>query len=133
MHPDAPAGSTPVVLVVDDFDDAREMYSEYLAHAGYHVETAGDGAQGVRIARSVRPDVVVMDLAMPVMDGWTATRELRRYEETRGTVVIALTGHGSDSTRRLAMEAGCDDFVEKPCLPQELHRKIRTHLAHRQV
>lgn len=119
------------VLVVDDFEDARELYSAYLAHLGYEVETANDGAQAVARARADRPDVIVMDLAMPVMDGWQAARELRGHDDTAHVRIIALSGHTTAENRRLAEEAGCDRFLSKPCLPSDLDRCIKELLATR--
>ena len=120
------------VLVVDDFEDTREIYAAYLRHLGYRTATAENGEEGVRLARHLKPDVVVLDLAMPVLDGWEAARQLRMSEETRAMAIIALTGHASAVNRRRAMEAGCDHFLEKPCLPEELDRFIREVLARRE-
>jgi CheY-like chemotaxis protein len=83
----------PLVLIVDDFEDNREMYAEYLSYSGYRVEQASDGEQAVELAQRIRPDVVVMDLSLPVMDGWEATRRLKSDPRTRNIPVIALTGH----------------------------------------
>ena len=124
----AGSAAAPLVLVVDDFEDMRFMYSEHLTHLGYRVATAADGEEGVRVARALRPAIVVLDLAMPVMDGWEAARQLRGHEETKRAVIIAVTGSATAKTRRLAMEAGCDHFVVKPFLPAELDSLIRSVL-----
>jgi len=126
---DAGSAAAPLVLVVDDFEDMRFMYSEYLSRLGYRVATAADGEEGLRVARSLRPAVVVLDLAMPVMDGWETARQLRSHEETKRAVIIALTGNANAKNRRLAMEAGCDHFIAKPLLPAELDVLIRRVLA----
>lgn len=125
----ADSEAAPLVLVVDDFEDMRLMYSEYLAQCGYRVATAADGEEGLRVALSLRPAVVVLDLAMPVMDGWEAARQLRSHPETKRAVIIAVTGNATARNRRLAMEAGCDHFIAKPFLPAALDGFIRRVLA----
>jgi CheY-like chemotaxis protein len=115
---------SPLVLVVDDFEDNRAMYAEYLAYSGYSVEQAADGEEAVKLAQDLLPDVVVMDLSLPVMDGWEATRRLKADERTRRIPVIALTGHALASHSRGAREAGCDAFLAKPCLPEKLVEKV---------
>jgi two-component system cell cycle response regulator DivK len=114
----------PLVLVVDDFEDNRAMYAEYLAHSGYRVEQAANGEEAVEITRRLKPDVVVMDLSLPIMDGWEATRRLKAEEGTRHIPVIALTGHALAGHSRGAREAGCDAFLAKPCLPEKLVAKV---------
>lgn len=114
----------PLVLVVDDFEDNRAMYAEYLAHSGYRVEQAANGEEAVEITRRLKPDVVVMDLSLPIMDGWEATRQLKAEEGTRHIPVIALTGHALAGHSRGAREAGCDAFLAKPCLPEKLVAKV---------
>jgi CheY-like chemotaxis protein len=115
---------SPLVLVVDDFEDNRAMYAEYLAYSGYCVEQAADGQEAVKLAQDLLPDVVVMDLSLPIMDGWEATRRLKADERTRRIPVIALTGHALASHSRGAQEAGCDAFLAKPCLPEKLVEKV---------
>jgi two-component system, cell cycle response regulator DivK len=114
----------PLVLVVDDFEDNRAMYAEYLAHSGYRVEQAANGEEAVEITRRLKPDVVVMDLSLPIMDGWEATRRLKAEAGTRHIPVIALTGHALAGHSRGAREAGCDAFLAKPCLPEKLVAKV---------
>jgi two-component system cell cycle response regulator DivK len=115
---------SPLVLVVDDFEDNRAMYAEYLAYSGYSVEQAADGEEAVKLAQHLLPDIVVMDLSLPIMDGWEATRRLKADERTRRIPVIALTGHALASHSRGAREAGCDAFLAKPCLPEKLVEKV---------
>jgi CheY-like chemotaxis protein len=115
---------SPLVLVVDDFEDNRAMYAEYLVYSGYSVEQAADGEQAVKLAQDLLPDVVVMDLSLPIMDGWEATRRLKADERTRRIPVIALTGHALASHSLGAREAGCDAFLAKPCLPEKLVEKV---------
>jgi two-component system, cell cycle response regulator DivK len=115
----------PLVLVVDDYGDAREMYAEYLQFEGFRVEQAENGQEALRRAEENPPDVVLMDLSLPVMDGWEATRRLKANERLRHVPVIALTGHALSGTAETAAQAGCDAFVTKPCLPEELAQEIR--------
>ncbi len=119
------------VLVVDDFDDNREMYAEYLQQAGYHVIQAADGKSAVQLATEARPDLVVMDLSLPVMDGWEATRLLKADPRTRRIPVIALTGHALAGHSQGARDAGCDEFLTKPCLPRALVDAVERMLAPR--
>jgi two-component system cell cycle response regulator DivK len=114
----------PHVLVVDDFEDTRFLYSEYLAYAGFRTSTAGNGAEALAKARAEHPDVIAMDLSMPDMDGWEATRRLKADAATREICIIALTGHAEASFRASAKKAGCDHFLAKPCLPEDLMREV---------
>jgi CheY-like chemotaxis protein len=119
-----PTERGPLVLIVDDFEDNRAMYSEYLTYSGYRVEQASDGAQAVDMTRRLMPDAIVMDLSLPVMDGWEATRRLKADDQTRHIPIIALTGHALAGHSRVAREAGCDAFLAKPCLPETLVEKV---------
>jgi CheY-like chemotaxis protein len=121
----ARARTKPLVLVVDDFEDNRTMYAVYLTYSGYDVVEAADGREAVEVATRRMPDVIVMDLTLPVMDGWEATRRLKRDERTRSIPIIALTGHAITGQSRDAREAGCDAFLAKPCLPEILVDKVR--------
>ncbi|HEY7443953.1 MAG TPA: response regulator [Vicinamibacterales bacterium] len=121
--PKAPAG--PLVLVVDDFSDAREMYGEYLRFCGYRVAEAQNGVEAIDQAISLKPDVILMDLSMPIVDGWEATRRLKADNRTKDIPVVALTGHAMSGHAEGAKGAGCDIVVTKPCLPQELVKQIR--------
>jgi len=128
LRPPAPASSRslpPLVLVVDDFPDNREMYVQYLTFAGYRVAEADDGEDALAKAAGLLPDVVVMDLALPRLDGWEATRRLKRDPLTRDIPVIALTGHGLPEHVERAKQAGCDCFLTKPCTPIALAAEIR--------
>lgn len=121
----------PLVLVVEDYADAREMYAEYLRFSGFRVDEARNGEEALAKAQAVVPDVVLMDLALPLMDGWEATRRLKSDHRTAGTLVVALTGHALAGHAEGARRAGCDAFVTKPCLPDELVDVIRGLLASR--
>jgi len=123
-----PGGNKMRVLVVDDFDDAREMYAEYLEFVGFEVDTASNGREAVEKAQDGEPDIILMDLSLPIMDGWEATRLLKQDARTRNIPVMALTGHVLAGNAEHAREAGADEFVAKPCLPQDLENKIRNML-----
>jgi CheY-like chemotaxis protein len=113
------------VLIVDDVEDNRRVYAMFLEHRGFDVESAADGRQALRKARAFLPDVIVMDLAIPGIDGWETTRRLKRDGRTQGIPVIALTGYVVGGARERARQAGCDAFLTKPCLPDRLVREIR--------
>lgn len=115
----------PLVLVVDDFEAGRDLVAEYLAFRGYEVATAADGAEGLEKALELVPDAILMDLSLPELDGWEATRRLREDERTRGIRIIALTAHALEAERNRALEAGCDEVVTKPVVPKELERVVR--------
>ncbi|MCA1561115.1 MAG: response regulator [Acidobacteria bacterium] len=119
----------PLVLVVEDYQDAREMYSEYLRFAGYRVVEASNGVEAVEKAGELVPDIILMDLALPRMDGWEATRRLKRDPRTRSIPIVALTGHALAGHAEGAREAGCDAFVTKPCLPDALVTEVQRILA----
>ena len=102
-----------IVLVVDDSTDNRSMYCEYLAYEGFRVLEAPDAATAMAIARRDSPDVVIMDVGLPGVDGVEATRMLRADSDTRDVLILALSGHGTDAEARV-MEAGADLFVRKP-------------------
>jgi len=122
-HPD-----TPLILVVDDYQDAREMYAEYLQFSGFRVAEARNGNEAVAQAFSLRPDLILMDLSLPGMDGWEATRVLKADERTKHIPVVALTGHALAGASEGARKAGCDSFVTKPCLPDDLVVEVRRML-----
>jgi len=115
----------PRVLLVDDYPDAREMYSEYLAFSGFDVVEAGNGIEALQRAVDMTPDIILMDLSLPVMDGWEATRRLKADQRTASIPVVALTGHALAGISDGALKAGCDAFVTKPCLPEDLVKEIR--------
>jgi CheY-like chemotaxis protein len=117
------------VLIVEDYDDAREMYAEYLSSSGFEMQQAANGQDAIRQAIETRPDIVVMDLSMPVMDGWETVRRLRTDERTAQIPVVALTGHVLTEFSRRARQSGFDGFLTKPCLPEELAAEIRRVLV----
>ena len=122
----------PLVLIVDDFEDNRVMYVEYLQFQGFRVAEAVNGQEAIEQTQKLMPVVIVMDLSLPVMDGWEATRRIKADPKTKHIVVIALTGHAEPAHAKKARDAGCDDFVAKPCLPEALVARIREHVSHAQ-
>ena len=118
----------PLVLIVDDVDHGREICSEYLQFRGFRVATAADGQEALDKAFELLPDVILMDLSLPKIDGWEATRRLKNDDRTRAIPVVALTAHALASAHDKAMEAGCDSVVTKPCLPKDLEAEVRRQL-----
>lgn len=123
-----PTQQRPLVLVVDDLKDGREMCAEYLTFKGYGVAMAADGVEAVEQAVEHVPDVILMDISLPKMDGLEATRRIRADERTRDVPIIALTAHALKSARDSALEAGCDSVVTKPCPPSQLEEAVRRQL-----
>jgi CheY-like chemotaxis protein len=123
-----PRQKTPLILVVDDYADNREMYSAYLRFQGLDVVEAANGTEALEHAFERRPDLVVMDLSLPGVDGWQATRILKADARTKDIPVIAVTGHALAGAPERAAEAGCDGFLTKPCLPEDLLREIQRML-----
>jgi CheY-like chemotaxis protein len=121
---DAVPSPYPLVLVVDDHGESREVCAGLLAQAGFRVVTAINGLDGLVKALAVRPDVIVMDLAMPDLDGLDCTRQLRASSVTREIPVIALTGHATPEARALALAAGCRAFLVKPFVPTLLLEEV---------
>jgi two-component system cell cycle response regulator DivK len=119
----------PLVLVVDDVAHGREIFAEYLEFRGFRVATAEDGLEAMEKAFELRPDVILMDLSLPGIDGWEATRRLKQDERTRAIPIIALTAHALASAHDRAMEVGCDAVVTKPCIPKDLEAEVRRQLA----
>ena len=107
------------------------MYASYFAAQGIRVLVAGDGVNAVHIAQVMQPDVIVMDLSLPSLDGWEATRRLKHDARTAHIPILACTGHATDLAVDWALDAGCDAYVVKPCLPQELLRLSGDFLARR--
>ena len=121
----------PLVLVVEDYQDAREMYAAYLQFSGFAVAEAGNGIEAIEKTHELLPDIELMDLALPRMDGWEATRRLKSDEKTRRIPIVALTGHALAGFAEGARQAGCDAFVTKPCLPDALVAEIQRMLEAR--
>ena len=123
--------SSPLVLVVDDFQDNREMFAEFLSLSGFRVAEASTGREAIDRGFDLLPDVILMDLSLPELDGWEATRQLKNDPRTSHIPIVALTGHALADHSREAREAGCDAFLTKPCLPEVLVVEIRRMLERR--
>ena|SRR5215212_4373680 len=117
------------ILLVEDNEMNRDMLSRRLQRRGYEVIIAVDGQQGVAMAQSESPDVILMDMSLPVMDGWEAARTLKSSPQTRDLPVIALTAHAMSTDRDKAIEAGCDDYDTKPIELTRLLAKIEALIA----
>jgi len=117
-----------VILLVEDFVDARDMYREYLEFSGFTVETACDGYEAIAKALEHEPDLVLMDLSLPGLDGWEATKRLRADPATAHLTIVALSAHALAADWERAREAGCDGFIAKPCLPQDLVDEMAGYL-----
>jgi CheY-like chemotaxis protein len=126
-----PNSEEPLVLVVEDYQDAREMYCAYLQFSGYRVAEATNGLEALEKALELMPDIILMDLALPKVDGWEATKRLKADERTKHIPIVALTGHALSGFADGARAAGCDAFVTKPCLPDALVAEVRRMLAAR--
>ena len=121
----------PRILLVEDNEMNRDMLSRRLKRKGYDILIAVDGKEGVDMAQSDSPDLVLLDMSLPVMDGWEAARVMKADEKTRGIPIIALTAHAMSGDREKAIEAGCDEYDTKPVELPRLLEKIQTLLAKR--
>ena len=117
------------VLIIEDNEDNRIVYSTILRHHGFQVSEALDGEEGILKARRDAPDVILMDISIPLIDGWEVTRVLKRDAATRGIPVIALTAHAMPGDREHALEVGCDGYLAKPCEPRAVLAEVRRLLA----
>ena len=117
------------LLIVEDNESNRDMLSRRLRRRGYEVILAVDGEEGLRVARSEAPDLILMDMGLPVLNGWEATRRLKADSATRSIPVIAFTAHAMSGDREKALEAGCDDYDTKPIDLPHLLLKIQTLLG----
>jgi len=118
----------PKILLVEDNEMNRDMLSRRLERRGFEIIMAVDGAQGVEMARTGKPDLILMDMSLPVMDGWAATRALRNDAQTGGLPVIGLTAHAMPGDREKCLEAGCNDYDTKPVDFPRLLEKIQSQL-----
>ena len=126
-----PGGDAEIalILIVDDYEDNRDMYSQYLQFTGLRVAEAANGKEALAKTAELMPDLIVMDLSLPGVDGWQATRIIKQDPKTRDILVLALTGHALEGASEGAREAGCDAFLTKPCLPEDLYREIQRMLG----
>lgn len=112
------------VLLVEDNEDNRTVYRTILEHFGYHVAEARNGEDGIRMAREEKPDLILMDISIPVIDGWEATRILKEDPATADIPIIALTAHALATDRAKAEEVGCDGYLAKPCEPWRVVQEV---------
>jgi len=119
----------PKILIVEDNEMNRDMLSRRLARADYDVSTAVDGEEGIALAVELRPDLIIMDMSLPKLDGWAASTQLKTNPETRDIPILALTAHAMDGDRKRALDAGCDDYDTKPVEITRLLNKILTLLT----
>ncbi|MBE9118861.1 response regulator [Lusitaniella coriacea LEGE 07157] len=119
----------PKILLVEDNEMNRDMLSRRLMRKGYEVVIAVDGAEGVSMTLSEQPDIVLMDMSLPVIDGWEATRQLKANSDTQSIPVMALTAHAMAGDREKALAAGCDDYDTKPIELPRLLGKLESLLA----
>ena len=120
-----------LILIAEDDADNREGYAEYLTYLGYKVVQAADGGSALESARELRPDVILLDLALPVLDGWEVARQVKSDPQTRDILVIALSACVFPSDVRRATSSGCDLFLDKPCYPQTVAGEIERLLTER--
>lgn len=118
----------PKILLVEDNEMNRDMLSRRLVRRGYEIVMALDGEQGVAMAQTEKPDLILMDMSLPVVDGWEATRRVKADDTTKTIPVIALTAHAMSDDREKAMQAGCDEYDTKPIDLERLLGKIQTLL-----
>ncbi|HEY4087550.1 MAG TPA: response regulator [Bryobacteraceae bacterium] len=124
-------GDTVRVLLVEDNEMNRDMLARRLARKGYSVSVALDGAQGLELAAEIAPDLILMDMSLPVLDGWEASRRLKADPALRGIPILALTAHAMSDDRTKALEAGCDEYDTKPVEFTRLLEKMETLLRKR--
>ena len=117
------------LLLIEDNEMNRDMLSRRLQRRGYEVIMAVDGEEGIKMAQSESPDLILMDMSLPLMDGWEATRRLKGAPETRSIPIVALTAHAMAGDRDKALEAGCDDYDTKPIEFSRLLAKIQSQLG----
>ena len=123
----------PRILVVEDNEMNRDMLSRRLVRRKYEVLVAVDGGEGVVMARSEAPDLILMDMSLPVVDGWEATRQLKASPETKAIPIIALTAHAMSGDREKVMEAGCEDYDTKPIDLPRLLAKVESLLGNQRA
>ena len=125
-------GSSPTILLVEDFDDTRLMMKMWLVKNGYRVLEAETGEEGVALAQEELPDLIIMDMMMPRMNGLDAAQRIRQHSDLSQTPIVAVSAYGADEYRSLALEAGCDEYVSTPFEPRTLSELIKSLLAREQ-
>lgn len=126
-----PDDKPDLILLVDDYQDGREMYADSLRFAGYRTLEASSGPEALQLAFDRNPSLILMDLSLPGIDGWEVTARLKKDPRTRHIPIVALTAHALQEERERAERAGCDAFVAKPCLPEELLAQVQRLLTPR--
>jgi len=115
----------PTILIVEDNEDNRIVYSTMLRHFGFAVDEAENGAEGILKARTGLPDLILMDIAIPLVDGWEAVQRLKKDPATAGIPIVALTAHAMPADRERAIQVGCDGYLAKPCEPRAVVEEVR--------
>lgn len=115
----------PTILIVEDNEDNRIVYSTMLRHFGFTVDEAENGAEGILKARTKLPDLILMDIAIPLVDGWEAVQRLKRDPATAGIPIVALTAHAMPADREKAIQVGCDGYLAKPCEPRAVVEEVK--------
>jgi CheY-like chemotaxis protein len=123
------AEALPTILVVEDFDDTRLMMRMWLARNGYRVIEAETGEEAIDVAKRELPDLIIMDMMMPGMNGLDATQRIREYQALRGTPIVAVSAYGANEYRSLAIDAGCNEYVSTPFDPDALAELIKNLIA----
>ena len=118
------------VLLVDDDTHNRKIFETVLRHAGFQVRVASAGDEALKLAREAPPHLILMDLSIPVIDGWECTRQLKADPHTRGIQIIALTAHAMRGDEERALGAGCDGYLSKPISPKKLVEEVKARLKH---
>jgi CheY-like chemotaxis protein len=131
IAPDYRPQALPTILLVEDFDDTRLMMKMWLEKRGYRVIEAETGEEAITMAQREAPDLIIMDVMMPGMNGLDATQQIRQYQALRRTPIVAVSAYGADEYRRLAIQAGCNEYVSTPFEPTELAELITSLLAGR--
>src|SRR5687768_522368 len=129
MAAESPNG--PLILLVDDYEDARVMYGHFLRMSGYEPLEAATGEEALELAYARVPDLILLDMSLPGIDGWEVTAELKRNAKTKHIPIVALTAHALQTERQRTERAGCDGFLAKPCAPPDLFPKFSRLLAPR--
>jgi CheY-like chemotaxis protein len=125
-HPENPKADGRTILVVDDFDDTRLLLRTWLRKKGYRVVEAANGNEAIAKARDAAPDLIIMDVEMPELDGLSATRQIRKLKNSGELPIVAVSAYGADLFREQALEAGCNEYMSTPFEPDELERLIRS-------
>jgi two-component system cell cycle response regulator DivK len=131
MPSESSTSTPPLILLVDDYEDARVMYGHFLRMSGYEPLEAATGEEALELAYARLPDLILLDMSLPGIDGWEVTAELKANEMTRHIPIVALTAHALQTERQRTERAGCDGFLAKPCAPPDLLAEISRLLGSR--